>query len=186
MTIELQRRTFTVAEFNQLGTTGVIGEDERVELIEGEIIAMAPIGPSHAGFVDLLNARFSAQIGSRAIVRVQSPLHLSSLSEPQPDLMLLRPRADFYTGSHPVPADVLLIVEVAESSLAYDREIKVPLYAAAGIPEVWVIDTATRTTHVFAGPSGGVFEQERVVERGDSVSPRAFPDVAIGLGDVGG
>lgn len=185
MTIELQRRIFTVAEFDQLGTVGVIGDGERVELIEGEIIAMTSVGPSHAGYVDLLNALFSEQIGRKAIVRVHNPLHLSALSEPQPDLMLLRPRADFYTGGHPGPTDVLLIVEVAETSLSFDLQIKVPLYASAAIPEVWVIDIATRSVYVHAWPEGGEYAVTRRAGPGESVSPLAFPEVEIGLADIG-
>lgn len=185
MSLELKRRPFTVAEYVQLGTAGVIGEDERVELIEGEIIAMAPIGAAHSGYVGWLNRRLSEQVGNRALLWVQSPLRLSGRSEPQPDLMLLRPRDDFYTSAHPRPADVLLLVEVAESSLAYDRDIKLPLYAAAGIPEVWLIDTAARRATVFSNPSGGAYEVAQEIGPQEQLVPDAFPDVRIQLDEIG-
>jgi Uma2 family endonuclease len=142
MGVQLARRLFTVAEYHKMAEAGILSEDDRVELLEGEIVAMSPIGSRHAGLVNRLNRLFSQRAGDQVVVSVQNPVRLGGYSEPQPDLALLRPRADFYTSSHPGPEDVLLAVEVAETSAAVDREVKVPLYARFGVPEVWLVDLA--------------------------------------------
>src|SRR5438552_12280642 len=139
-TVEVRRRRFTVEEYHRMAEAGILSEDDRVELIEGEIVQMSPIGPRHSACVDRLNALFTSRLRRRAIVRVQNPIVLSRWTEPQPDLTLLRPRADFYAERHPGPADVLLAVEVAETSGVYDRGTKLALYARARIPEVWLVD----------------------------------------------
>lgn len=157
---------------------------ERIELIEGEIVAMAPIGPTHAGIVDLLADHLREQLGRRAIVRVQNPLRLSPRSEPRPDLVVLRPRPDFYARAHPGSRDALLVVEVAESSLAYDRDVKVPLYARAGIPEGWVVDTAGRRTFVHTALAQDRYTAVREVAADAPLSPEAFPDVSLDLGAI--
>jgi Uma2 family endonuclease len=138
-----------------MGEAGVLGPADRVELIDGEIIDMSPIGVMHAAIVARLASHFSQRLGPTAVVWCQNPLRLDEVSEPQPDITILRPRVDFYTTSHPGPADVLLVIEVSDTSLAYDLGTKVPLYARHGIPEVWVIDAATRQTRVFRQPVGG-------------------------------
>jgi Uma2 family endonuclease len=136
MGIELKRRRFTVDEYRRMGEVGILDEDERVELIEGEIVEMSPIGRRHAGIVNRLNDLFTFRLRGRAIVAVQNPISLGSkYSEPQPDLTLLRPRADFYADSRPEPPDVLLVVEVMDTSVERDRQVKLPLYARAGVPE---------------------------------------------------
>jgi Uma2 family endonuclease len=147
------RHVVSVDAFHRMGETGILGPADRVELIDGEIIDMSPIGVLHAAIVARLASYFSQQLGARAIVWCQNPLRLDDISEPEPDIVILRPRADFYTTAHPGPADVLLVIEVADSSLAYDLGTKVPLYARHGIPEVWVIDAATRQTSVFRRPT---------------------------------
>lgn len=154
------RHRLTVADYRRLGETGILKPDDRVELIAGEIIDMSPIGSLHAAVVDLLASLFHRHCGPRAIVRVQSPILLDEASAPQPDLVILRPRADFYRDVLPGPADVLLVVEVADSSLPFDLAVKVPLYAAAKIAETWVIDAATLTTHRFGRPAAGRYASE--------------------------
>jgi Uma2 family endonuclease len=149
------RHLISVDAFHRMGETGILGPADRVELIEGEIIDMSPIGVLHAAIVDALVRLFSRCTGESLFIRCQNPLRLDDLSEPEPDVAILRPRADFYTTAHPGPADVLLVIEVADTSLAYDLGTKVPLYARHGIPEVWVIDAATRRTRVFRQPVGG-------------------------------
>jgi len=136
-----------------MGETGILGPSDRVELIAGELIDMSPIGVLHAALVDMLARHFGRRAGESLVVRCQNPLRLDDLSEPEPDLTILRPRADCYTTAHPEAADVLLVIEVADTSLAYDLGTKVPLYARHGIPEVWVIDAATRRTRVFRQPA---------------------------------
>lgn len=136
MSVQLLRRSFTVEEYHRMAEAGILREDDRVELLEGEIVEMTPIGSRHAACVDRLNQLGVRGVGPRAIVRVQSPVRLGERSEPQPDLTLLRARPDFYAHAHPGPADVLLIIEVAEASADADRTVKMPLYARAAIPEV--------------------------------------------------
>ena len=129
MAVELRRYRFTTTEYDRMAEAGVLGEDDRVELIEGEILEMSPMGRRHAACVDRLTRLLVRGVGDAAIVRVQNPIVLSDHNEPQPDLALLRPRVDFYTAEHPGPEDALLVVEVSDSSVEYDRQIKVPLYA---------------------------------------------------------
>ncbi len=133
MAAQLLRRRFTVHEYHQMGQAGILGEDDRLELLEGEIVEMAPIGSRHQAVVDRLTRLFSNRLGDAAVVRVQGPVRLGEETEPQPDLLLLAPRADFYASAHPGPDDVLLLVEVSDSSTEYDREMKLPLYARYGI-----------------------------------------------------
>jgi Uma2 family endonuclease len=153
MPVQAPRRLFTVDEFRQMAEIGIFGEDDRVELLAGEIVEMTPIGQRHAGCVNDLNRVFSDALGSRVIVSVQNPIRLGEHSEPQPDLALLRFRADFYRDAHPGPADVLLVVEVAETSAATERADKVPLYGRAGVREAWVIDLGSSLVDVYRQPS---------------------------------
>ena len=148
------RHLISVEAFHRMGETGILGPADRVELIDGEIIDMSPIGALHAAIVDLLARHFGRSAQASVFIRCQNPLRLDGLSEPEPDIAILKPRADFYTTGHPGPADALLVIEVADSSLAYDLGVKVPLYARHGIPEVWVIDATTRQTRVFREPVG--------------------------------
>ncbi len=149
------RHLISVDAFHRMGEAGILGPADRVELIDGEIIDMSPIGVLHAAIVDALVRHFGRHAGQAVVIRCQNPLRLDDISEPEPDLAILRPRADLYTTAHPGPADVLLVIEVADTSLAYDLGTKVPLYARHGVPEVWVIDAATRRTRVFRQPVAG-------------------------------
>lgn len=166
-------------EFQRLEAVGVLGEDERLELIAGEIVQMAPIGSSHAACVDRFNRFFTAALRDLGIVRVQSLIELTSSSMPQPDLTLLRPREDFYAGAHPLPQDVLLVVEVADTSLPYDRDRKLPLYARAGIREVWLADVQRRTVALYREPETDGYERVETARRTDSIAPLAFPEARL-------
>ncbi len=146
------RRRFSVKDFARMVEIGIFTEDDRVELIDGEVIVMSPIGPRHTSLVKRLNALLSRQLASRMIISVQDPVQLTDDTEPLPDLAVLRCRDDFYAHAHPQSEDVLLIVEVADSSLAYGREEKVPRYARSGIPEVWVIDVEQETVTQYTHP----------------------------------
>ena len=143
------RHRLTVDEYYRMAEAGILGPGQRVELIDGEIIDMSPIGVLHAAVVNVLVRHFSQRLGNSTFVSSQNPLRLDDENEPEPDLLILRPRSDSYATAHPGPADTLLVIEVADTSLAYDLEVKVPLYARHGIPEIWVIEAATRRTHVF-------------------------------------
>jgi Uma2 family endonuclease len=150
----VQRYRLTVEQYHRMGEAGVLDEDSRVELIEGELIDMAPIGSGHGSAVARLTRLFVNAVGDRAIVLVQSSIRLDAHSEPQPDFALLKPRDDFYAAALPTPRDVLLVVEVAESSAGYDLRTKARLYATHGVPAYWVVDIPAATLHRFAGPEG--------------------------------
>jgi Uma2 family endonuclease len=177
MSVELKRRRFTVHDYYAMADAGILHEDDRVELIEGEIIEMAAIGSHHAACVDRLTELLVPQARGQAVVRAQNPVRLSDLSEPQPDVSLLRTREDFYGSGHPGPADTLLIIEVAHSTLGYDRGIKLPLYATSGIPEVWIVDLGAGAVEVYRGPVAGRYREERVARRGDVLRPALLPSV---------
>jgi len=145
----LQQRLITVAEYHKMIQAGILGEDERVELLYGKIIPTSPVGSQHSTCVKRLNRLFSRSVGDRAIVSVQDPIQIPDHSEPEPDVALLRPPLSTYEARHPLPKEVLLIVEVSDSSLAKDRAVKLPLYASAGIPEVWLVDLAHSQIQVY-------------------------------------
>jgi Uma2 family endonuclease len=176
------RRHFTVDEYYCMAKAGVLREDERVELLDGEIIEMSPIGGRHAGCVDDLGEWFIVRLVGRARVRVQNPVRLSSGSEPEPDIALVRPRPDRYRRGHPGPGDVLLIIEVADTTLDYDRDTKLPFYAAAGIPEVWIWDLNGERVLVYREPHEGQYRRASVIKRG-VLSPMAFPDPELLVDD---
>ena len=185
MSVKVARRQFTVDDYYRMAEAGILGEDDRVELIEGEIVEMTPIGSHHAGIVDRLTALLSRALPTRAAnVRVQNPIRLTNLSEPQPDLTLLRPRSDFYTGAHPGPADVLLVIEVADTSLDYDRDVKLGVYASAGIPEVWIVNLSADNVEVYAQPSANGYASQRVARRGQTITPASLPDLRLAIDDI--
>jgi len=184
MSLPLARRRFTVEDYHRMGEAGILSEDDRVELIEGEIVEMTPVGSRHAGCVNRLVRLFHRTVGDRALVSVQNPVRLGQHSEPQPDVALLKPRADFYAASHPGPGEVLLLVEVVESSAHYDREVKVPLYARAGIQEVWLVDLTKGCVEVHRNPAGASYAEVLRLRRGDRLAPAAFPDAVAAVEDV--
>jgi len=169
-------RRFTVDEYYWMAELGIFGPEERVELVEGEIIEMPPIGSGHASRVDRLTSQFVPRFGGRAMVRVQSPIRLTALLEPQPDLTLLKRRPDFYANAHPTAADILLVAEVADTSTRYDRIVKGELYAQHGIPEYWLINFPKAQIEVYRNPSCDGYRDVRIVGHGDTLAPLAFPD----------
>ena len=179
MTAQLTRRRFTVDEYYRMAEAGILCEDDRVELIEGEIVEVAPIGSRHAACVDSLTQAFGERIAGRAILRVQNPVRLSARTEPEPDIVLARPRPDRYRQAHPGPEDVLLLIEVADTTLDYDRDVKLPLYAAAGIPEVWIFNLVHERLEVYREPAEGRYQVRTVHGHGAVVAPQALPDLAI-------
>lgn len=185
MSVPLKRYQFNVAEFYRMADAGILTPDDSVELIEGEIIEMSPTGSRHAACVDrIVNKLLSRFAGRDAIVRVQSPVRLSDFSEPQPDAALLRARADFYSQAHPAPDDVLLLVEVSDSTAAYDKRVKVPLYARSGIVEVWIVDLTREKIEVYARPVGGSYQQFAEVGRGESVTSATVPGLALAVEEI--
>jgi Uma2 family endonuclease len=182
--IEHSRRLFTVEEYRRMGEAGILKPHDRVELIRGEIIEMSPIGHRHVAFVDNLNELFVVRLSGRAIVSVQSPVAVTAHSEPQPDLKVLRRRGVPYKDAEATAVDVLLIIEVAETSLRYDRTVKSRLYAEAGVPEYWVVDCDAEAVEVHRAPTAdGYSDVTRVTGEG-TVSPAAFPDVRLTLAQI--
>jgi len=176
-----RRHVVTVDDYYRMAEVGLLGPEDRVELIEGEIIDMTPIGTAYAGRVDRLNDFLSRSLHGRAIVRVQGPVRLGRRSEPQPDLAVLHYRDDFYASAHPGPADLLLIIEVADTTARYDRDVKVPLYARQGIGEVWLVDLETGGVEVYREPEQGAYRRVERLKEG-MLAPAAFPDVHLDVG----
>jgi Uma2 family endonuclease len=184
MAAQPTRRPFTVAEYYRMGKAGILKHDERVELIEGEVIQMPPIGGPHASRVDRITRLFGRSLDEVAQIRVQGPLRLNDYTEPIPDVMLLRPRPDFYAAGHPTAADVRLLVEVADTSLAYDQRTKLPLYARHGVPEVWIVDVNRKNILVHREPSPTGYGMTETRQRGDPIAPSAFPQVSFAVDDI--
>ena len=182
--VELPRRRFTWEEYHRMGETGVLGPEDRVELIEGEIIVMTPIGPRHAACVAELTRRLVPAIGNRALLWPQNPVRLPRDTEPQPDIVVLRPRADRYTTGSARPEDVLLLVEVADTSYRYDSRVKLPLYARAGVLEMWIVDLGHDVVEVYRDPSATGYARATRVTRGGQVAPTALPDVVLAVDDA--
>jgi Uma2 family endonuclease len=178
------RRRFTRKEYYRMAEAGILRERERVELIRGEIVEMSPIGPRHSAFVDNLNRLLARRLPDDAIVRVRGPVALADDTEPQPDLTVLRRRTVSYKDREAWAEDALLVVEVADSSLAYDRSTKRRLYAEAGIPEYWVVDCAAETVEVHRGPGPDGYRDVRLVTGEATLLPQAFPDVALRTADI--
>jgi Uma2 family endonuclease len=179
MSVQIARRHFNVAEYYKMAAAGVFPEDDRVELIEGEIIEMNPIGSRHAACVGRLTKLLERMAGDRAIVWVQNPVQVNEYSEPLPDVALLKPRDDFYARANPQPSDVFLIIEVADSSVEYDRDIKIPLYAQAGIPEVWIVNLPKEAIEIYTRPLEGEYREISLVKRGESLSAKSFANLTI-------
>ena len=180
------RRLLTTADYHSMIEAGILGPEDRVELLAGEIYEAASVGSPHASCVMRLTRWFSTRVGDRAIVNVQNPVELSTVSEPEPDLTLLVPREDFYADRHPGPADVLLLIEVALTSYEYDRNLKLPLYAEAGIREVWLIALERRVIEVYRDPSGGSYGRAENRRAGDTLAPTALPDLELDVSELFG
>jgi len=182
--VTVQRRRFTVAEYARMVTAGILSEDERVELIDGEVYVMSPIGSLHASMVDRLTRLLVLRCAQAAIVRVQSSIQLNDYTEPEPDFAVLQPRDDFYAQAHPRAADVLFVIEVADTSLAYDRGEKLPRYALSGIPEVWIVDLQQRVVEQYTQPHNEIYRHKLMLERGDTLSAQSVPGLQLAIDDL--
>lgn len=176
------KKLFTVYELYRMEQAGLF-RDERVELIHGEILLM-PKGSRHQARVDRLNALLAARVGSRAIARIQGPLFVDNYNLPEPDAMLIKPRSDFYEQKHPGAEDVILLVEISDSSLERDREVKLALYAIAGIQEYWIEDVQADVLFVFRNPAGDHYKTALTFHHGEAVAPVALPDIKFGVSDI--
>jgi Uma2 family endonuclease len=175
-----RRHRLTVDQYLRMGVLGLFAPEARVELIEGEVFDMVPIGDGHNGKVDRLNRILTVAVRERAIVRTQGSIRLGEFSMPQPDLALLAPREDFYESGGPSPADILLVVEVSDSTLRFDCDVKLPLYARHGIPEAWIVDVQRRELRVCRTPRDGNYVEQDVVAAG-GISLVGLPGLLLDL-----
>jgi hypothetical protein len=171
------RRKLTVNDYHKMAAAGILTEEDRVELIEGELIDMAPIGSLHADYVDRLNELLVSQVHGKFRVRIQNPVQLGDYDEPEPDIVIAQKRS--YREAHPGPQDLLLLIEVADTTLKYDRDIKIPLYARCGIPEVWLIDIQNKRLEIHRQPGREGYQQILLPANTKSVSPLLVPEVSI-------
>lgn len=180
MAVAIRKRLLSSEEYHQMLEAGILSEDERVELIQGEILEMSPIGNAHAACLRRLLRLLVPALGPDVMIDAQNPIHLpEERSDPQPDLALLRAREDGYAAQPPTAADILLLVEIADSSLAYDRDIKVPLYGRCGIPETWLFDLPGDSVGVYRRPSPLGYQSSERLHRGDTLSLAALPHLRL-------
>lgn len=172
-------RLFNVEQYERMAETGILHEDDHVELIEGEIIEIASMGQRHASRIDFLVNRVFSKLTDKFIVRVQNPVQINELSILEPDIVLLKLIDDYYGSRHPQPEDVLLLIEVSDSSLDYDRRVKLPLYAKAGIQEFWLINLIDNRTETYAAPRDGKYTFVKFVKPNETLSSVTMPDVQI-------
>ena len=181
--IAITKRRFNVHEYHRMAAAGILTPRDRVQLIDGEIVVMAAVSSRHAATVNRLNRLFSKACDSQ-IVSVQLPVRLDEWSEPEPDVALLRSKADFYSSAHPTPEDTLLVVEVSHTTLRFDREVKLPLYAAAGITECWIVNLQAGHIEVYREPGAEGYGRVERIPRGASISPSALPEVVLRVDDI--
>ena len=184
MSRELAKHWISVDEYERMGCAGIFGDDARLELLEGEIYEMSPIGSPHAACVKFLSALLNRLFNGKLIVSTQDPIRLDDFSEPQPDIALLRWRDDFYRPAHPTPADVLLVIEVADSTVESDRSYKMPLYAKAGVPEAWLVNLPDERIELYAEPADGVYQVNKNFTRGEEIQAHSVVDIRFPVTDV--
>lgn len=184
MSYPVTHRRFTVDEYHRMAEMGILKEGDRVELINGEIIEMSPISSRHAAAVDRIMELFKDRIGKAAFVRVQNPIRLNDLSEPQPDLAIVKRRGDFYAQAHPTTEDVWLVIEVAESSAVRDRIVKMPAYANAQIAELWLVDLPGDVIEVYRDPVAGSYQSTQQARRGETLTPQSFPSINLKVDEM--
>lgn len=184
MTVTIIRRQFTVVDYARMRETGILREDDRVELIDGEIYLMSPLGSLHIAIVNRLNKLLMQQVGDAAIVSVQNAVQLNDYSEPQPDITLLSPRDDYYEHALARPDDILLLIEVADTSLVYDRDLKLPRYAASGVDEVWIIDAERRVIEQYSRPAQGQYTQINKFLPGNAIQSKTLPQIAFAIDQI--
>jgi Uma2 family endonuclease len=185
MRIEAEKKLFTSDDIDKMYEAGILGPDDRVELLDGEIILMNP-GRKHVVCTNRATAFLTEALGRRAIVSIQNPLVIDIYNEPKPDVVVFKPREDFYASIAPTPEYVLLAVEISDTTLAMDRKKKLPHYAASGVPEFLIEDLKHDVLHVYRDPAGSSYKTHFTLQRGDTISPIAFPDVVIKVVDLVG
>ena len=184
MAVDVSRRRFTADEYQQMLRVGILRERDPFELIDGEVVGKMTIVPRHSAVVDRLTQHFVLCAGAQAIVRAQGAVRLDTFNEPEPDVTLLRRRPDFYATAHPGPSDVLLVVEVAQSSIAYDRVTKAALYARLGVVEYWLVDLNTDAITRYLEPGDGIYRRVAVVPPGEPFAPELLPGCVVTTRDI--
>jgi Uma2 family endonuclease len=184
MRADVSKKLFTVDEYYRMVDAGILAENDRVELIEGEIIEMSPIGQRHMACVDRATDVFTSSLKGRALISVQNPLRLNNYNEPQPDIVVLKPRADYYASKSHTPEDTFLVLEVSDSTLRYDTKVKLPIYAHTGVSEVWIENLQEDLLLVCRDPAGKNYSTQLTLRRGDSISPLAFPNVVLKIEEL--
>lgn len=170
MPVELKQRLLSVSEYHKMMDAGIFAEDDRLELINGQIVYMSPIGSFHAAMVRKLDDLLHSTLRNDALISAQNPVSIPDFSEPEPDIAILKRREDYYAGGHPEPQDILLIIEVADSSLESDRNTKLPLYALAGIPAYWIINLLDQQIEMYHTPAGNIYKVREIATMKDRVS----------------
>jgi len=171
-------------EWKRLGEANIFPPGSRVELINGEIIDMAPIGSNHSGQINRLTQFLVSLVSNLAVVSIQNPLQLGDLSEPEPDLMLLKPNADFYSSQHPQSDDVLLLIEVADSSLKFDQNQKLRLYALHNIPEYWLLNLKDSCIEIYRQPHDGLYAEKTILRSGDKITLSQLDNISIEIANI--
>ena len=184
MAAQIQHKLFSVTDYAKMRESGILTEEDRVELIGGEVRSMTPIGPLHAAIVNRLNALFTRILNGTVIVSIQNPLRLNDYTEPQPDLLVLRWRADFYATDHPSAADVLLVIEVADTSAEYDRGEKLPRYVEAGIPEVWLVDVPNQVVEQHTQPRNRLYSSVKRLQHGETIQSLMLEALVIPVDQI--
>jgi Uma2 family endonuclease len=179
MRSEITKKLFTVDEYYRMAQAGILDPDARLELIEGEILEMSPVGTRHVSCVNRLNRLFNRRLGDEALVSVQNPVRLSNYTETQPDIVLLRPRDDCYKEKRISWEDACLVIEVSDTTIRRDRDLKLPLYSTAGISELWIIDLQQETLFAYREPGPKSYGKTLTLNRGGSLSMLAFPVVVF-------
>jgi Uma2 family endonuclease len=182
--VQVSRHRFTVADYERMCQVGIFSEDERLEPVCGEVIQMSPIGERHAACVAILAQLITLRLQRSALVWVQNPLWLDEYSEPQPDLAVLKPRATHYRTSKPTPDDVLVVIEVSDSTLEYDRKVKMPLYAGAGLPEAWLVNLPEERIEVYTDPASGEYQAARLDARRRKLQSHTLASLRISVSKV--
>lgn len=170
MTVQVERQLFTVEEYYKMAEVGILKPSDRFELIKGEIYKMSPINSQHAGHVTRLNTLLNKLLADKAIISIQNPIHISNFSEPEPDIAVLKPVDHFYIERHPQPEDVLLIIEISDTSLRHDRQVKLPLYAEAGIPEVWILNLLENAIEIYSSPAHQSYQASLILKSGEKIA----------------
>lgn len=171
--------------YHAMVSAGIFSEDDKIELINGYLIKKMSIGSKHGSTVTRLARLLIKQLDDQAVVTIQNPITINEFSEPEPDVVVAKPQDDFYADGHPTPKDILLLIEVADTSLAFDRNAKIPLYAAADVPEAWLVDLIANEITVFRKPEGAVYRESEVFKSGQSIPLPGFAEASIAVSDLG-